>query len=360
MTKLVLDSNAMRRGQFSLPVLQAWIEAGGSAADIVIPEVVIWEWAEHAWAAHAALRTQLQEFRVDPIVVEKPTLEQIASKADIVREIEAALPREVTVWRPSKDDLRDALKDQVLQLGNGERKQGVKTGAADSTVLACVRDQIGDRRNAEAVVLATNDDLLRQACAERFPNEVLLVAGTADLLKKLRTFEPARDELNEAVEESIKSQVTDGDSPIATALATLEMGFRFSVDPVKSIEDTDHASVPTKELVSLGRIDIVELHDLLVTDPHGVDRVGLADLRIFADLKITQLELRKVPGDDATWAVAFDGDVPGGYIDLQVEVRFDAHWEVVSVSPSGEALIHFDDEESEESDAHIDEGEAAR
>ena len=60
------------------------------------------------------------------------------------------------------------MMDQVLQLGPGERKEGVKTGAADSLVLACVQQQVDERSGAEAVVLATNDKRLRTVCSRLF------------------------------------------------------------------------------------------------------------------------------------------------------------------------------------------------
>ena len=62
MTRLVIDTNAVRRGTFSTGALRQWIDVVQmDATEIYLPEVVIWEWAEHAASAHSTLQAQLQE-----------------------------------------------------------------------------------------------------------------------------------------------------------------------------------------------------------------------------------------------------------------------------------------------------------
>jgi predicted nucleic acid-binding protein len=261
---LVLDTNALRRGHFSTKALRQWIEAVGEDADILIPEVVIWEWAEHAASAHTTLQSQLQEFRVDPGLYKRPTLADQVSIESLVDRITGLLPNSIRVWSAPDSVWKRAIMDQVLQIGSGERKEGVKTGAADSVVLACVQEQVDDRRNAEAILLATKDTRLKANCSRLFGEEVLLAESPVALLERLNAFEPAEQELYEATEEVLRGLVTDTSSDIGAALDTFDMGFRIHVS--EKTPGPPYRDAPFRELARLGRVDIVELHDLRVAN----------------------------------------------------------------------------------------------
>jgi hypothetical protein len=346
-TKLVLDANALRRGHFNAASLRQWVDAaGGGDVDILIPEVVLWEWAEHAASAHATLHAQHQEFKVDPAVYDRPTLTEEVSKETLVTRITALLPQSVTLWVPPASAWERAVMEQVLQIGTGERRDSVKTGAADSLVLACVQEQVDERRGTEAVLLATNDKRLQKACSTRFGDDVLLAGSTADLLNRINSFEPARGDLQEEVEEVLRRLLPDARSEIGAALDTFEMG--FEIQPGRAPAASSRRHTAHRELARLGRVEIVELHELLVTKQDGNDRVGLADVRLFADVHITALELRETETHVSEWVSTFDGVVTGGYIDLQLSVSFDRHWSVQSVASAGAATIVFEGPEDEE------------
>ncbi|PYF98973.1 hypothetical protein SAMN05216184_110112 [Georgenia satyanarayanai] len=346
MTILVLDTNALRRGHFSAKTLQRWIDAVGEDARIVVPEVVIWEWAEHAATAYATLQSQLQEFIVDPGLYEHPDLADQLPTASLTERITAMIPESVEVWSPPNSFWRQSVMDQVLQVGAGERKQGVKTGAADSVVLACVEHMVASRRNAEAVVLATNDSRLRFNCGQRFGDEVLTAKGTADLLEQLNAFVPAEQELFEGTEDALRAAVEDESTGIGAALATFDMGFQIHTTESASGE----GRAPVRDLARLGPIEIVELHGLRVTGAEAAERVGLADVRVFADIHMTRLELRGPSAGSAEWVTTFDDFVPHGFVDLTVAVAWDRFWKVLSVSPTGPAVIVFDSAEYDELD----------
>lgn len=340
MTRLVLDANALRRGHFSVIALNNWIDAVGGAldADILIPEVVVWEWAEHAAAAYTTMRGQLQEFRTDPGLYSRPVLEEQIAPEELVERIRALLPRYVAIWTPDPSAWKQAVQEQVLQVGLGERRDGIKTGAADSIVLACVSEQVENRSNAEPVVLATNDRALHKACSRLFGEQVLVTSSTGDLLKKLNSFEPAADELYEETDEELSRIIRSSGSEIARALETFEMGFRVHVDAdVTALRD--ERPITWRDLARLGRIEIVELHDLNIAERE--DRLGLADVRVFADVHMTELELQETTPGESEWVTTFDGVITHGFVDIRLAVTFDLHWKVKSVVAAGPAHIVF-------------------
>lgn len=341
MTVLVLDTNALRRGHFSTKALRRWIDAVGENAEVVIPEVVIWEWAEHVAAAYTTLQSQLQEFIVDPELYTRPLLADQEKTESLVARIKGLLPSSVEVWSPPDSIWRQSVLDQVLQVGTGERKQGVKTGAADSIVFACVQEQVDHRRNTEVVVLATNDGRLIESCKRRFGKEVLIAKGTVALLEQLNAFVPAEDELFEETEEALTAAVKDGSSVIGAVLESFDTGFRIhNIDSVDRKPDT-----PFRDLARLGRIDIVELHDLRVASKDGAERVGLADVRIFASIHMTELQLQLTSTGSTEWVTTYDGELTHGFVDLTVAVAWDKDWKVQSMSPTGPAVIVLDTSE---------------
>jgi len=333
MTRLVLDTNSLRRGQFNVEAALQWVEAVGPDADIFVPEAVIWEWAEHAASAHKTLQSQLAEFRVEMRLYERPTLADQMSIESLVERVEELLPDPIRVWSPPSSTWKQAVMDQVLQVGSGERKEGVKTGAADSIVLACVQDQVYERHGSEAVLLATNDKGLSASCSRFFGEEVLVVRGTVDLLERLNAFEPAEQELLESTEEALRRLVTDPRSEIGAALQTFDMGFRIHISDAAAARTP--GEVPFQDLARLGRVSIVELHDLRIADREDRRRFGLADVRLFADIHMTRLELRQSSGGTSDWVTTFDGTVTHGFVDLPLAVSWDHHWNVESVSSTG-------------------------
>lgn len=361
MTVLILDSNALRRGHFSVNEITAWMDHVGSGAEVHIPEVVIWEWAEHAAEAHTTLTTQRQEFRVDPAVYSRPSLPPPTPIDVLVSTIESLLPRGVNIWRAPDATYKQALQHQILQTGPTERKQGIKTGGADAIVAACVDDALEHRRGTEAVLLATNDHGLRVHCTDRFGDDLLLVSSRKELLQKLNAFTPPESDLLESLEDSLSRRIKDSRSDIGSAVQTFDMGYRIQASRNQTAALND---VPVRDLAQLGRVDIVEVDDLQIADPpltqavsdRRNSRVGIADVRIFSDVHMTQLELRPAPSGGSHWVTAYDGIVPNVMIELPITLTWDEHWELRAVEASGEAVLIFDsyDEGDEEETAEAD------
>lgn len=100
----------------------------------------------------------------------------------------------------------------------------------------------------------------------------------------------------------------------------------------------------------LRRVEIVELHALRVAREESAERVGLADIRVFATIYMTQLQLRSTSAGIAEWVKTFDGPVTGGFVDLTVAVAWDRSWNVQSISPTGPAVLVFDTSEYDDVD----------
>lgn len=190
-------------------------------------------------------------------------------------------------------------------------------------------------------MLAKNDGRLKGRCKRHFGNEVLVAQGTVDLLEQINAFVPARDELFEETQETLAAAVKDGSSVIGAAPETFDTGFRIhNIDSVDRKPDT-----PFRDLARIGRIDIVELHDLRVASKDGAERVGLADVRIFASIHMTELQLQLTSTGSTEWVTTYDGELTHGFVDLTVAVAWDKNWKVQSVSPTGPAVIVLDTSE---------------
>jgi hypothetical protein len=156
-------------------------------------------------------------------------------------------------------------------------------------------------------------------------------------------FRPAESELAESVEEQLSWRIKSPESDIGRALATFSMGFDVaSRGEPKSLADRERAG--------LGRIDIVELHDLEVGEFEAGGRVGSAQVRIFGDVDIDVMTLDRVREDDFEWVPSYSGTISGGMIDLPLTVTFDLDWNVTSVEPAGEATIDFDQGDHDDED----------
>jgi hypothetical protein len=346
-TLLVLDTNALRRGHFNLRLLTGWVEAAGEGAQIYIPEVVLWEWAEHAALAHATLESQLNEFRaVSSNLFKAPELSKSLPAEELVEAIRKQLPKAVSVWAPPPHAWEQAIRDQVLQVNGAERKNGIKTGAADSIVLSCIRTQVDERQIAQPVVLATNDKQLGDTCEKSFGDEVLIAGSTVALLEKLNAFQPAEDELTEATEESLRDLIEDPESRLFESLRWFESGYQIHLGSraTRSAE----SGLPTRLTATLGyNPDPIELHDLRVaggTAPSGT-HVGLADVRIFAAVHIHQAELREDAAGSTEWITVYDSTITHGFIDITISLTWDRHWKLDNTTLAEPAVIVFDTSE---------------
>ncbi|MDX3003490.1 hypothetical protein PWY87_17520 [Kribbella solani] len=163
---IVFDSNVFgKSAQPNVKTIEQWAEAcGWHDAELWISEIVVHELAQHAIEEHdrfiltyEAHQRNLAKWGVD---AGEPMLP--IDPHDVREAIEAA----GAVVVPLEDsDARDALLDQVLLRGPGQRKSGVKTGAADSAwVRSIVAYSVGD---TDGLIVVTGDThALEQTCAD--------------------------------------------------------------------------------------------------------------------------------------------------------------------------------------------------
>ena len=137
-----MDTNFASRGKYQTQRLRKVIDRlVARGHEVIVPEVVVWEWAEHLHRKLRFAHDVADSARVDanasglPIIVanvDLPTPERICE--GIVEDLRA-MPG-VAVRSAMPHDAGRAIRDQVLQVGMGSRRSGTKTGAADSLVLA--------------------------------------------------------------------------------------------------------------------------------------------------------------------------------------------------------------------------------
>ena len=341
MTVIVLDTNAMPHGQFSSAALGALGAVAGSGASIVIPEVVIWEWAEHARSAHVALEETIKRHRVDGALAARPVFVQAPSIEDLVSRIEASLPFGVTVWRPNEDAWRAAVRDQVLQVGSGEIKGNVKTGASDAIVFACVEYESD---NAEgAVVVLTSDKLLRKNLTTRF-NNVRSASGTGSLLQALNTFVPDTDDLAVRLMEDLPTYLNEQFGDSGGILPFRDLGVAMELHG-------EHYGSPDENGLSalmVTSVDVAEVHDIRV-EADGAERVALAELRLFGHILGDVLTYHEVvPGESGASREVID--FSSDFVDVTVAVRWDQNWRIETVVPTGVAVLVVAATEEDEDD----------
>ncbi|GGO59927.1 hypothetical protein GCM10010910_04070 [Microbacterium nanhaiense] len=329
MTIVVLDTNALPRGHFSVAAIERVVDEVGGEAIVVVPEVVVWEWAEHARASYVAFEEAARSVHTDQLIIPRPEIAAAPPIDELVDRIQRNLPRHVQVWSPPDHVWRDAVREQVLQVGSGELKVNIKTGAADAIVLACAEAEsaTGD----ELVLLVTNDKKLSRNA--RSLENVRCATGYKGLLEAMYSFVPATDDLAVALGETLPDYFNVFLSEHGEAISFAEHGVAVHVSPGPWNWPAD-AVLTT---VHLKRIDIVEVHDLEVETGERTRR-GLAELRLFGDIAGTVIEqhAENLGHTSATRRVV---DFSQEFVDVTVEVRWDRHWRVEEVRTTGAAVV---------------------
>ncbi|WP_235738768.1 hypothetical protein [Nocardioides alcanivorans] len=141
---IVVDTNFGPHGYPDMPRLkQLAASAQRVGIRVGVPEVVVWEWAEHLQQKVSAAFTATRQANGAMLkgglgAIATP----VASTADkIAIELARAVQTvpNLVLIPASERNARDALRDQILQQGGGSKKNEVKTGAADS---AWIRDAV--------------------------------------------------------------------------------------------------------------------------------------------------------------------------------------------------------------------------
>lgn len=162
---IVIDTNGLGSRHLHLGRLRTLVRQARAHGqlEVWIPQTVIWEWAEHAYAERQAAVQALKRIRATGL--ELPDLPEV-SREGILDEIESMLDSlgPPLMVLPVGDVAEAALRDQILQLGPADAKAAkdgsvIKTGAADSALLRAVLEYSGDDPTTFAVVSADSDIL---------------------------------------------------------------------------------------------------------------------------------------------------------------------------------------------------------
>lgn len=153
---IVFDANVFGEDAFpNIRLIEKYVEVcRRRGVELLIPESVVWELAEHATARSqeilALIETHNRKREQWGIsIIELPGA---FSPEDIRRNIEDA---GATVIELTEADAKEALRDQVLQVGAGTRKGKTKTGASDSAAFRSVVTEYGNV--IENVLIVTAD-----------------------------------------------------------------------------------------------------------------------------------------------------------------------------------------------------------
>ena len=215
MIRVVIDANFMGGGRLKRATLDRLLDlqTPETAVLVVVPEVVVWEWAEHAHYDLLKAQGQLAPAsRLHGYLGVLPPPFEVPGPVELAARVAATLTEtlgdavEVDVHDPM--DGLDAVRFQVLQLEGCERKGKddvwVKTGAPDRLVFSTVRRQIADRPASDSVILGSGDGLLRDTCAARWPNDLTLAKGWNELAELVLQ---AQDNVDRSIERRVEAVV---------------------------------------------------------------------------------------------------------------------------------------------------------
>lgn len=158
---IALDTNAFSYGHLNVKSLRALVARAKAhgGVEVWIPEVALWEWADHAASQRQAAIRALELTR--PTGLPAPQVPPLKKHEvyDQLRAAVAALGAPILLV-PTADVAVEALKDQIFVAGpartvNAKDGRIVKVGAADSALLRSLLHQAGG--DTAAFVLVTSD-----------------------------------------------------------------------------------------------------------------------------------------------------------------------------------------------------------
>ena len=328
---IVLDTNFASRGKYQSKRLRKVIERlVARGHEVVIPEVVVWEWAEHLHrklkfahevAGSAGVDATASGLAIGVANVELPAIEKLCD--GIVADL-TAIPG-VNVQRASPQDAVRAIRDQVLQVGMGSRRTGTKTGAADSLVLATALRASDDLFHDRTVVLCSNDAELADA-AHVCDRPLIVIRDLSVLWRWHGTTQPVDDDLANAVERwlvDIHQTSVDGVLQQLT-IDPMELG-RIDHHLLRIAADLESRDDHYQLEVQLNRFDRVWVTDVEVVDGDELPHIVLATVTALGDVVV----------DD--WYFNADGELEHDQGAAQAQTTttvvaaFDERWTITDV-----------------------------
>ena len=349
--EIVVDTSFCTRGKFQAGRLAKIFERMVSRGHtVIVPEVVVWEWAEHL---HQTLDAG---DRMAKIVAGEARAAGLVADGNIVRERSpqglcdhianqlVSMPG-VMVERTIGEDAVGAIRDQVLQERLGIRKGSTKTGAADSLVLAAARRSIARQIDDGVVVLCTSDDELG-ALAAQIDDSLTVVKDHRELWRWHGTTQPLDDDLAGAIRRwLIETHETAVDGPLQQlSVDPMTIG-RIDHHGLRVAADLETRSDHYKLDLELRRFSQVWVSDVEVVDGEELPNLVLATVTAMGEVSV----------DD--WFFAEGGDLlhdhgsASAQITTSVLASFDEQWSVSEVDVEEVAHVRpLDDDDPRWSD----------
>ena len=346
MIRIVVDTNFLGpRGHLNFRSLKKLRDEIDSAnASIVVPEVVLWEWAEHAHDALSKSKSvhDKERRRYDYLEIlpdfELPTVQQLVERVEdaLLSEQETLSVDDgsvgdvtpITIAAHESVDALEALRAQVLLLSPTERRNDVKTGAADYLVF-CTTERELRGNPLDKTVLATDDRKLADFCASNLEG-LVVVRNLAELVPiVLDSISDEEHRFESAFFAAVQMTIADKDSVFmsdlreATAIST-----RRDDSPLPS-----HDTYVEYQLSSPRNVEVASF--ILLGRRRSV---AVATLSLDADVNISDLDIIQIGPDE------FDRQVgPPTAVSIGLQVPVLAHIgtaaEVRSISLGGTVAV---------------------
>lgn len=237
----------------------------------------------------------------------------------------------VEVYRIKGTDAIEAIRQQVLLEGAGERRNGVKTGAADSLV-ALITKCVAEAN--DQVVLWTDDGALGQECQNSDEN-VVVVASRRDLFQWFGTTPPPGTQIRERLESQIQRDLIEAVGPMSI-FPLFDQGYMIERQVYRDLSIPDRERVQVD--VEVEEVEGIFIKDLDILDPGAIPRVAVGDLVATARVQMIDWFLSPPDGE-----LVQDSDV-GGFVRLRVpisaEFSEDWHLEQYDVQDACQLLPH--------------------
>jgi hypothetical protein len=189
---VVLDTNSMGNKHLNLDILAQWARrCQDNDLGLWVPEVVLAEWAEHAAEQFTMARDAAGDARrwLRHVGIEATwSIEDSNAVVEHILTEVHAIPG-VTVVPLHPEDAKEAILDQILLKSPGERRNKVKTGAADSAWIRSVH-RMADH-DADSLLVISSDKKAMQLCERLGWSTPYVVPTLFDVPRVLELYERA-------------------------------------------------------------------------------------------------------------------------------------------------------------------------
>jgi hypothetical protein len=326
---IVVDSNFIGRGHFNSDKLAALGDrVKFTGAVVIVPEVVIWEWAEHARKSmdDASRAVDLLRRHADASLLMPAVPLEVPEALSLADRISSTVNkmRNVFVEPTTSDAALLALKSQVLLSGEAtHRKEGVKTGAADVVVLECLKNL--HAQNDLRVILASSDSRLIAAANTEVPG-LIVVRSHNELFAAIFAHAPDVVALADYVDAFAR-----GEAGASSGYGLDVRGFPLGYELIPEPDELGGI----RQEVSMYRTDLIETGEFVPLTT-GEIRMATLDVNLFGTVTIR------------VWTQESDGSpvseehlVNNVKVAVPSLVTFNHAWEPQKLEVTGRARIYL-------------------